>query len=268
MRPHKVRRIGFVPRITVYQAQGDAANGQTVLALDMLEAMRLVDAEGLSQEDAASSMGISTPTLCRILAQGRHQTALALTTGSSLVIAGGNVAYSGAARRQGRGSGPGQSASGTGPSRGSGRGPGHGGGSGHGLHGRGQRQPAAEPCIGRPPVQPGQSHKTEPRAQPMAPPADTATPLKQSINPLAIEMLRRSLVSFLPGRARVRHAALRTRSAYEALRKALLAGGIAEVQFTAATGSALLLYEARRLDNAAFFAAAAPLGEYLLHAEG
>ena len=42
MRPHKVRRIGFVPRITVYKAQGDAANGQTLLALDMLEAMRLV----------------------------------------------------------------------------------------------------------------------------------------------------------------------------------------------------------------------------------
>ena len=63
-------------------------------------------------------------------------------------------------------------------------------------------------CIGRPPVQPGQRHKREPRAQPMAPPGDTATPPQQSINPLSIEMLRRSLVSFLPGRARVRHAAL------------------------------------------------------------
>ena len=43
-----------------------------------MEALRLVDAEGLSQEDAALRMGVSRPTVCRILGEARTQVARAL----------------------------------------------------------------------------------------------------------------------------------------------------------------------------------------------
>lgn len=61
------------------------------LGLDMLEALRLADAEGLSQEEAARQMEISPPTFCRLLAEARRRVAQALTRGLPLVVEGGPV---------------------------------------------------------------------------------------------------------------------------------------------------------------------------------
>lgn len=61
------------------------------LGLDMLEALRLADAEGLSQEEAARQMEISPPTFCRLLAEARRRVAHALTRGLPLVVEGGPV---------------------------------------------------------------------------------------------------------------------------------------------------------------------------------
>jgi predicted DNA-binding protein (UPF0251 family) len=46
-----------------------------------LEALRLVDVEGLTQEDAGKRMGISRGTVWRLLQEGRRKTAQALTEG-------------------------------------------------------------------------------------------------------------------------------------------------------------------------------------------
>jgi predicted DNA-binding protein (UPF0251 family) len=57
-----------------------------VVELDAFEALRLVDALGLSQEEAAEIMGVSRSTLCRILGQGRTQVAQALCQGLAIRI--------------------------------------------------------------------------------------------------------------------------------------------------------------------------------------
>ncbi len=56
-----------------------------------LEALRLMDLEDLSQEDAAQRMGVSRSTFQRIVAQARRQVALALVEGAALVVEGATV---------------------------------------------------------------------------------------------------------------------------------------------------------------------------------
>jgi predicted Fe-Mo cluster-binding NifX family protein len=65
------------------------------LGLDEYEALRLCDALGLDQAMAAQSMGVSRPTLGRILERGRRKVAGALVAGEALLIQGGPVELGG-----------------------------------------------------------------------------------------------------------------------------------------------------------------------------
>jgi predicted DNA-binding protein (UPF0251 family) len=91
-RRRKQRRVAQMPPVEFYKPQGVPMHRLTgmVLPVEGLEAMRLVDAEGLSQEEAAARMDVSTPTLCRILADGRAIVARALSMGRALRIEGGD----------------------------------------------------------------------------------------------------------------------------------------------------------------------------------
>ena len=51
-----------------------------------VEALRLVDLEGLSQEEAGKKMGVSRGTVWRLLQSARRKVAEALTEGRSLTI--------------------------------------------------------------------------------------------------------------------------------------------------------------------------------------
>jgi predicted DNA-binding protein (UPF0251 family) len=51
-----------------------------------VEALRLVDLEGLSQEDAGIEMGVSRGTIWRFLQSGRKKVIQALTEGRSLAV--------------------------------------------------------------------------------------------------------------------------------------------------------------------------------------
>ena len=53
-----------------------------------LEALRLVDMEGLFQEEAGERMGVSRGTVWRLLQEARRKTAKALTEGRSIQISG------------------------------------------------------------------------------------------------------------------------------------------------------------------------------------
>jgi len=53
---------------------------------DELEAIRLMDYEGLYQEDVAKEMGVSRPTISRILKEARAKIADALINGKSIEI--------------------------------------------------------------------------------------------------------------------------------------------------------------------------------------
>lgn len=59
---------------------------QIPLHNDELEALRLCDLEGLTQEEAGRSMGVSRGTIQRIVTLARHKVAEALTGGHALVF--------------------------------------------------------------------------------------------------------------------------------------------------------------------------------------
>ena len=60
------------------------------LAIEEFEALRLVDLEGLQQEEAATMMGISRRAFWEDIQNARSKVALALTTGKAIEIKGGN----------------------------------------------------------------------------------------------------------------------------------------------------------------------------------
>ncbi len=126
-RPRLQRIVSGRPVATVYKPAGVPVSAlQWVnLTLDEFEAIRLVDNEGLDQEAAAAQMGVSRPTVTRILASARGKIARFLTYGQALIIQGGPVMP--AVFRGG-------------PGRGGGLGRGRGG-RGRGGRGRGRLRP-------------------------------------------------------------------------------------------------------------------------------
>ena len=79
-RPQCMRFVGNGPVVAVFKPAGIPihALAQVAMTLDEFEALRLADLEGLYQEDAASRMGVSRPTLGRILESARRKVAEAL----------------------------------------------------------------------------------------------------------------------------------------------------------------------------------------------
>ena len=92
-RPPKQRRVASQPPAAVYKPAGVRARELewTTLALDEFEAIRLIDGDGLDQEAVAERMGVSRPTVTRILAAGRAKIAQVLARGQALAIEGGPV---------------------------------------------------------------------------------------------------------------------------------------------------------------------------------
>ena len=84
------RRIGFRPEFTSFNPDGAIGLGIVTMTLDELEAIRLKDLGGLNQEEAAQKMGISQPTLHRVLESARAKVARALVEGKALRIEGGS----------------------------------------------------------------------------------------------------------------------------------------------------------------------------------
>jgi predicted DNA-binding protein (UPF0251 family) len=64
---------------------------EVILRLDELEALRLVDFEAFSHEEAGSKMGVSRGTIGRLLEKSRRTVVDALLHGKALRIEGGPV---------------------------------------------------------------------------------------------------------------------------------------------------------------------------------
>jgi predicted DNA-binding protein (UPF0251 family) len=75
--PSKVEKLIPEPRTTSESIAIEPAE---------VEALRLVDLEGLSQEEAGIEMGVSRGTIWRFLQSARKKVARALTEGRPLVI--------------------------------------------------------------------------------------------------------------------------------------------------------------------------------------
>jgi excisionase family DNA binding protein len=59
-----------------------------LLLHDELEALRLCDGEGLTQEEAGERMGVSRGTVQRLVASGRRKVITAIVAGRALVMEG------------------------------------------------------------------------------------------------------------------------------------------------------------------------------------
>ena len=82
-KPVNIERPPFVERfIPIPQRTSDPV----YLEPAELEALRLVDLEGLSQEDAGERMGISRGTIWRLLQSARKKTTQAITEARPLLV--------------------------------------------------------------------------------------------------------------------------------------------------------------------------------------
>ncbi len=91
-KPKKDRRVQYPPSVVYFKPQGIPMFQleQEILTVDEYEAIRLVDKDGLNQEQAAKRMGISRATCARIMNSAHKKIAGALTEGKAIRIEGGN----------------------------------------------------------------------------------------------------------------------------------------------------------------------------------
>ena len=88
-RPVRCRRIGQMPAFRSFSPD-DAPDADVIrLALDEYETLRLMDAEGMTQEACAIRMNVSRTTVTAIYESARRKIATALVQGKRLQIAGG-----------------------------------------------------------------------------------------------------------------------------------------------------------------------------------
>ena len=92
-RPITPRKINFTPPIKNFVPaipKGTEINSNPIfLTIAELEVLRLVDLEGLMQEEAGTHMGVSRGTIWRLLQSARSKVAQMLTEGRELTIISG-----------------------------------------------------------------------------------------------------------------------------------------------------------------------------------
>jgi len=91
-RPRKPRWIQGRPVVSAFVPDSLPPWGreETCLTLEGLEAIRLIDFQGMDQDSAAGMMNVSRQTFGRILAEARTVVADALVNGKVLRIEGGH----------------------------------------------------------------------------------------------------------------------------------------------------------------------------------
>jgi len=88
-RRRKMRMIGFIPQVRhFYPALPPIGQPKPPIFMtyEEFEALRLVDHEGLTQEEAGNRMGVSRGTVWRALTSARKKVAQMLVEGRELII--------------------------------------------------------------------------------------------------------------------------------------------------------------------------------------
>ena len=90
-RPQKCRRVCTLPRCGGFRPMEDAPwSGTVTLGVDEYEVIRLIDLEGLTQEQCAVQMEVARTTVTGIYLSARRKLAQALVEGRRLHISGGD----------------------------------------------------------------------------------------------------------------------------------------------------------------------------------
>jgi len=94
-RPQKYRNVCHPPKMKGFKPFGIArcATEHVVLQYDEYEAIKLVNYESLSQDDAAERMNVSRPTLTRIYNNALFKISQAFVEGKSIIIDGGTIKF-------------------------------------------------------------------------------------------------------------------------------------------------------------------------------
>ena len=90
-RPSKCRFICRMPAHREFAPRGRESRETVILTVDEYEALRLVDLEGMTQEECAGQMGVSRPSVCAILESARRKVADMIVGGKGMRIEGGTV---------------------------------------------------------------------------------------------------------------------------------------------------------------------------------
>jgi len=95
-RPKNHRFVSHPPKMQGYKPFGIPRTQleSVKLQFDEYEAIRLLDYDGLNQEEAALKMNISRPTLTRVYESARRSIAKAFVEGKMILIEGGEVKFS------------------------------------------------------------------------------------------------------------------------------------------------------------------------------
>ena len=89
-RRQRCRWIGGYPDYWEFSPEEPASEATVVMTLDEFETIRLLDREGLTQEQCAERMGVSRPTVTAIYDSARKKVAEALVDGKRLLLRGGS----------------------------------------------------------------------------------------------------------------------------------------------------------------------------------
>lgn len=103
-RPVKRRKVCCLPDVDSFGPRGKRDNiGEIIMTVDEYETIRLIDLDGMTQQQCAEQMKIARTTVQRIYDDARKKIADAIINGKGLVIHGGNYSVC-----KGRGAGCGK----------------------------------------------------------------------------------------------------------------------------------------------------------------
>ena len=88
-RPRKCRKVCRMPVSSVFVPVGLRGTGSVVMTVDEYETIRLIDHQGLSQEECGAYMHIARTTVQLVYNSARKKLAQALVEGLELQITGG-----------------------------------------------------------------------------------------------------------------------------------------------------------------------------------
>ncbi len=89
-RPRKWRRVCTLPRCARFGPENGRQDVPIQMSVDEYEAIRLIDLEGLTQEQCAAQMEVARTTAQAIYASARKKLAECIVNGLPLVIEGGD----------------------------------------------------------------------------------------------------------------------------------------------------------------------------------
>ena len=88
-RPKKWRRVCCLPKINSFGPLNNVYNSFIIMTVDEYEAIRLIDFEGMKQEECAVNMNVARTTVQAIYENARKKIADSIVNGKKLIIEGG-----------------------------------------------------------------------------------------------------------------------------------------------------------------------------------